>query len=481
MTNFESAALELERTYVAKDWRKIQRLLTDLWQIEFHKHRGKCASSWEKLFQTLLALTQSEDEGITDSAYHYLFIVLQLEYGPPYEDRDQGREQRRIHYKQRIEQCLPTLRINIQKKPPIIFRLMDNIVHTEQLCDAGPLPGIIQWLEDLKKNGDLSSDAFQIVEMAYVFSRMPWDEAKQKLFPLLDHPVNLVRAYAARTLGEFYSSGGDHLNPSLKEIISDITSKEIERPGIAGPLLNAYYDFEVDLFEKQSGLKIEDWFLEILSKRKAPEPDTLPCSNGIDFFAHELFGGRSDYIRKLLDLGYKELALDAATEVNERIDDLLPLLIELGNDEDPEICRRACRHLAHYYQYLHSHGEKMGFIKKILLGKEAELYVNYYLFENEKKYPYSGILYPNGKSFFRDEEAWKYINKIMPSDIRDEQIPHPASVQRKPEPYILGNGVSYAYARAIVSLKGDATQKQWRQIEFIWRGTRGAWSPEKLR
>ena len=68
-----------------------------------------------------------------------------------------------------------------------------------------------------------------------------------------------------------------------------LTAKELESPGIAGPFFSNWYDFGMQDFAERAGVEVAEWFCTILAHRKHPESDTLPCSNGIDFFAHEIF------------------------------------------------------------------------------------------------------------------------------------------------------------------------------------------------
>ena len=117
-------------------------------------------------------------------------------------------------------------------------------------------------------------------------------------------------------------------------------------------------------FVERAGVSVEDWFCTILAERRYPEPDTLPCSNGIDFYAHEVFGGRAGYVRRLLEMGHRELALEAATEIDHRVEDMEPILVELGDSADAEICRRASWHLSYHYRRLHPAGAARGFVAR---------------------------------------------------------------------------------------------------------------------
>src|SRR5262249_43692700 len=104
------------------------------------------------------------------------------------------------------------------------------------------------------------------------------------------------------------------LSPALADVIGSITEKELARPGIAGPLLSPYYAaMNLVRFEQDSGLETKAWLLDILRHRKGPEPRLLPCSNGIDFFSHEL-SDRPEELQPLVLAGALEIAVESAAD-----------------------------------------------------------------------------------------------------------------------------------------------------------------------
>ncbi|QQR80633.1 MAG: hypothetical protein IPJ69_00235 [Deltaproteobacteria bacterium] len=481
MTEFEKVLLDLEASFSAKDWAKLSYLLSNLYHLELYRYRNKEPLLWERLFSILLSLLLSEFNDISNLAYHYLFIALHLENGSTHGCSTQDKEQYLMSFKKRMISCLPALQEKLKKDQSSerFLKLIDELAYAEELHDCPPILEVARWIEDLKEDDFsliVNNNSLLIVEIVYLLSRIPWKDAKQKLMLYLDHENTLVRAYAARVLGRFYNKAGTKgLEPPLHQMIKTITDKEIKRPGIAGPFFSPYFsDMDLNVFEKAAGLKTEDWLMKIILERKDSEPNTLPCANGIDFFAHEILARNAGYIQKLIVDGKKHLALQAATEINQKIDELEPILMELGNDENLDICRRACWHLSYNYQILHPEGAKRGFVKKVLFNKGSEVFINFSK-ENFSS-PYSAILYPQKKNFLNDVEGWHFVDTIFPAAMRGELIPHPASIQKEAGVYILGEEALYAYRNgALVSFAGDVKNKLWQQVTVIWHGSPDIW------
>ena len=298
----------------------------------------------------------------------------------------------------------------------------------------------------------------------------------------LDHGDDMVRAYAARALGNRYSDSSAEPSPSLRDFLTVLTAKELERPGIAGPFFSNWYSgLAMDDFILRAGVEVEDWFCTILAGRKHPEPDTLPCSNGIDFFAHEIFGGRAGYVRKLLDMGHRELALDAATEVDERIEDLEPILLELGDAAEPEICRRASWHLAYHYRRLHAAGGR-GIRCSARLAERRRLFINLTEPADGPRYAYSATIVPRGSETFDEAAGAAALEAVLPHSMRGDLQPYGIPGDGgEPSLYIFGRSASARYAcGALVQFRGDPEAKRWDSIRVIWHGTPGAWRPEEL-
>lgn len=469
---------ELERACEADDRASLLAVLEGLWRFPFHEERAREHPRWDRLFAVLVRLLGNAEPRVWDLAYHYARIVLWSEYGPPFDEY--APEQRSLRVAGRMPELLTGLDPLVRAGALPLLRCIDDLVNVENLADLGPQECCRDWIASFEDDAGLALAA----RIAYLYGRTPLgteeEAAWESLLAYLDHGDERVRAYAARSLGGRYHGRADELTPPLREVVAMLTAKEIERPGIAGPFFSNWYgDFAGDEFGEHSGVEVEEWFCTILAQRKHPEPDTSPCSNGIDFFAHEVFGGRAGYVRRLLDMGHEELAMQAATEVDEWIEDMEPLLLELADRADAEVCRQAAWHLASHYRRLSEAGERRGFVARRTLG-DGDLFVNLASGTEGGSYAYSAMLYPSGGENFEDAEAAALLESMLPATLRDEMLPYGMPGDGgKPGLYVHGRSANARYrSGALVQFRGDVDAKRWERVRILWHGPPGAWRPE---
>lgn len=469
---------ELERACEADDRTSLLAVLEDLWRFRFHEERAREHPRWDCLFAVLMRLLGNAEPRIWDLAYHYARIVLWSEYGPSFGEHTP--EQRSLRVAGRMPELLTGLDPLVRAGALSLLRCIDDLVHVEDLADLGPQKCCLEWIASFEEDPGLALAA----RIAYLYGRTPLgaeEESAWELLPgYLDHGDDRVRAYAARSLGARYCGHAAELSPPLRDVVAMLTAKEIERPGIAGPFFSNWYgDFAGNEFGEHAGVEVEEWFCTILAQRKHPEPDTLPCSNGIDFFAHEVFGGRAGYVRRLLDMGHEELAVQAATEVDEWVEDMEPLLLELADRADAEVCRQAAWHLASHYRRLSEAGERRGFVARRTLG-DGDLFVNL-AHQEGGSYAYSAMLYPSGSETFGDAEAAAFLETVLPATLRGEMLPYGMPGDGgKPGLYVHGRSANARYrSGALVELRGDVKAKRWERVRVLWHGAPGAWRPEE--
>jgi hypothetical protein len=157
-----------------------------------------------------------------------------------------------------------------------------------------------------------------------------------RVVALLDHADDYVRACAARVL-----SGLDGSAVHPPTMFALVKSKELMRPGIAGP-----YWSEWSLFAEHAPVDAAEWMMEILEKRIAPEPP-LPFS-GVDFYLHEVCATSPALVERMMRGGHHALALETATEMDEPVEGMEPLLQKLAAHHNEHISNRAKRQLAKY-------------------------------------------------------------------------------------------------------------------------------------
>lgn len=118
-----------------------------------------------------------------------------------------------------------------------------------------------------------------------------------------------------------------------------------------------------------------------------------------------------------------DIALAAATEENEPVKGLKPILIELGGSEDVEIVRRASWTLAYCYRHLHPNGEKHGFVQRHCMNPDYDLFL--LLSDNQQPgIPYAVVLYPvPPRRHWSKEEAETIVDQVFPPAARGEASP----------------------------------------------------------
>jgi hypothetical protein len=466
---------ELEQACDRGDEARLGAILENLWRFPFHEERGRGHEQWDRLFAVLVRLLASPDATLLDLADHYARIVMGAEYGPPFDDHTA--EERARSAERRTVQMLPALTPRLRGGEVSLLRFVDDLVHVEGLADLEPQEIVREWIADVAA-GPAQELAARI---AYLDGRAPWARTGESLLECLDHPSDGVRAYAARALGRRYA-GEENGLPPLPELVASLTAKEIERPGIAGPFFSNWYDDSLADFGRRAGVEVEDWFCTILSQRKSPEPNTLPCSNGIDFFAHEIFGGRDGYVRRLIDMGQVDLAVQAATEVDEPIEEMEPLLVELADHAEAEVCRMASWQLASTYRRLHDAGARRGFVGRQSLAGGAELFIQFASRPELGVYSYSAVLYPPQEQTLDAAQATAILDTVLPAEQRGDLQPFGMPGDGgQPGLWVLGRTANARYSRgALVQFVGDTAQQRWERVRVIWHGAPGEWRPERL-
>jgi len=462
----------LETAVAAGDGTGVARQLEELWRFRFHEERGRQHAQWDRLFASLMSLLGGSDRRLRESALHYALVAMREEYGPPYEGHTEADRVRLVE--RRTAQLLPALAAGVRDGTFSVPSLSDELVHVEDLADAPPQPQVRAWLAGVSR----TPAATLAATIAYCDGRVDWESEGVTLLGCLDHADDLVRAYAARALGRRFAADA----AGLPELVATLTAKEIERPGIAGPFFSNWYGgWDGEDFARDAGVNVEEWICTILARRNGPEPNTLPCSNGIDFFAHEIFGGRPEFVRRLIDMDHHELAVEAATEVDQPIDGMEPLLAELAGHADVAIARQAVWHLAYHYRILAPEAVERGFACR-RFAEGADLFVNLARDEQGQAYAYSAMLYPRPGATFSADRAVAILETVLPESLRGERVRFGMPGDDQPGLYRLpGRAAGARYANgALVRLQGDVDAELWDAIQIVWHGRPGDWRPESL-
>jgi hypothetical protein len=156
--------------------------------------------------------------------------------------------------------------------------------------------------------------------------------------------------------------------PSLSEMISFINAKEIEYPGVMSGWKRRCEIIPDDR-------DYTEWVLDIFARSPTPETFSPYFPITLAFSAHESFSNNPQAIRRLIDIGRIDIACEAATDEDRKIDGIEPLLIELANLDDPEVVRIASWHLAYNYHYLHPRGAETGYVESIDELPEIDIFL----------------------------------------------------------------------------------------------------------
>jgi hypothetical protein len=292
---------------------------------------------------------------------------------------------------------------------------------------------ILPWLNQLASTEigkNQLSDRILAAKILFGGCGANWTEAGTALLAALDHQDLTVRACASDRIGRFclqaflkredlweWMEDEDAYKrdreatigiPTFASLQDLIRTKEIERPGVAGPFFQKTHTL----------LDSRNWLLDVLAQSPHPEPYIRNFSINLAFEAHERFSKDPDAIRRLIDMGRTDIAVMAATDESLKIPEIEPLLIEIGHSNDLEIARLAAWHLAYHYHHLHPQGAELEYVELVSHLTEIDLFL---LFSRREplESPYAAVIYPkHQKAKLSRTSAQKWVDKIFPASVR---------------------------------------------------------------
>ena len=444
-------------------------ILKDLWRFGFHERRARDAERWDRLFVVLAWLLESPDAGLRSSAEHYVFVVIGNELGPRYDTHTREDRQRRIVH--RTEALLRIFERLADTGRAATARFVHALAHVEGLADMAPQPEVLTWIEHAA-----DSDARRtLARFEYVGCRTPWPDARAPTLAALDHADAAVRVAAAGVIGRYYDEGLA-AEPPFASIVALITTKDLERSGVAGGLFSTWYTgMRADDFAREGCVNLEEWLFTLLA---APRPS----SGSIEFYAHEIFASRPQAIRRLLAMGKDALALEAAVDIAGPVEGMEPVLLALGaEDADDAICSSASHHLARHYRRLHPDGQRRGFVRRHEITGVGELFLvsgrNL-----DRSLPAVAVLWADAAPRFDDATARAHLDVLLPPNLRGSVLTYGMPGDgASPGEYARGNTAALRYSGgAHVVLSGDSSSRRWTKIDVQWFGAPRGWDPEQL-
>ncbi len=386
------------------------------------------SNEWDTIFETFIALLEHKEWQIWKRAIDKLIDALEIEQSQvsncdDYQPRPLDRRMKCI--------CEAIAAQTLNK--PNIFEIF--CYKFKFLAKKPPYNRLIlEWLDQLAASEEREIPTKKAILVAQLFLGAydsTWQEVGKNLLEMLDDADLLIRACAAYQIGVFYGKSVKRHEywewyidenyernqqaiigiPPLDVMMQLIYNKELDRPGIAGAFWGAI---------PQQGFDAKEWLLDILENSPEPEPYIcyFPCNLAFD--AHERFSRDAGAVRRLIDMGRVGLALAAATDESCKVAALEPLLIELGNYDDPEIIRLASWHLAYHYHYLHLRGVEEGYVELVSELSNIDLFL---LFNQEKELesPYAAVIYRKGiNQQLSLDIANEWVDRIFPEAVRGE-------------------------------------------------------------
>lgn len=438
-------------------------------------HRTYNRQQWDEIFSTFTKLLASDEPRTRSQAVERLADALKEEN----RQRSRNSDSSSSAIEERLPAILDAIATQETVTPGIFEDCCKSFLHKAEinfsyLLDEAPLYRnlILQWLDDLEKRDcrqHPTNEAIQAARILYDGCGTSWQAARTELLTALDASDLSIRACAAYKIGKFCSQAWlaaqhDRLStaelPLMEEMMPLIRDKEVERPGIAGAFL-----WGAPAPRKSS--LVGEWILDILEHSPSPEPylEYFPCNLAFD--AHERFSRDATAIRRLMQMGRVNIAIAAATEESERIAEIEPLLVEMGNSKEPETVRLASWHLAYYYHYLHPQGAQQGYVEQIANLPEVDLFL---LFSPraENDSPYAAIIYAQGKDEkLSDAIARKWVDRIFPESARGKPLPE------------LGDRWHQRGSIAYRGRQDNPEQPQWDNVIIGYRSDR-PWNPKQF-
>lgn len=261
----------------------------------------------------------------------------------------------------RIRPFLTRFEASLRDSPAAHFRLCWNVAR-----DGYPVfqEVFTAWLADLDarslgwpRTAEAIATARDLDALSHAAAPLPWAECEGDLLPLLAHPHPMVAAGAACWLGALYGSDrfdGDPDAPSLAAMLERLRTHPKHRVAVAGGFVCGY-DIMLDGLSalatnkalKTPGFDLDQWVLDVLTFEK--DTDYLPNAQALWFYVHERYAADPAFATRLIDMDRAWIAMMCATELDESVAGMRPVLERLAADLDLEIAHPARVHLDRYY------------------------------------------------------------------------------------------------------------------------------------
>ncbi|WP_338664656.1 hypothetical protein VQH23_05675 [Pararoseomonas sp. SCSIO 73927] len=422
-------------------------------------------AEWEAWYPRVAAYLDHPDPETRASAVERLMMGVFRAGRPPNAREDRAAAD--AHRRQRAAWLLDEAERAHAGHPDILPTLLRGL---RWQGDDPPFPEVLlPWLRDLRARA-LPGVPDELAEGAEVLlGGRAWDGPG--LPPGIDHPSDWVRGCIACALGRggFGDPEGDgRLDPGIVAVLTEV---ELARPGIVGPFWSG-----CGYFGEDPGIDPLAWMLDIIERRRGPEPADLPF-NGVDFHVHELAAGKPEAIRRLERAGRLDIAIEAAVELRGKVEGMAPLLRELAASLHPAVAHAARVHLALYHGERAPGGDPGRLRHRADWRPGADLFV--VRWGDPAAWSSTAAIFPADRGAFGDDEAQALIDAALPPGLRGEPARHPlASAEDGTGALRLSDSEMRAYASgARVTLSGDPVARRWSRIEISGGRLGKRWRP----
>lgn len=261
---------------------------------------------------------------------------------------------------ERIQPYLDRQEANLATEPAGLFKFCWDVA---RLGYPVFQPIVHCWAEGLEARGigvpgtvAAIGTAAILLDRAEKTEPLSWSECQRDVLPLLGDPHPMVAAGAGRWLGALCAAGvlGYPDAPDLATLLNRLAERPVNRAAIAGGFVNGFdtsgrglASLTDDGTVAAAGFDLDDWIVACL----APDdtPPYIPNAQALWFHVHEHYAADPAFVARLIDHGHAWIAMMCATEIDDPVEGMGPVLERLAVDPDPDVAGTARRHLARHY------------------------------------------------------------------------------------------------------------------------------------
>jgi hypothetical protein len=261
----------------------------------------------------------------------------------------------------RIQPFLEHYEACMGRDPACHFRICWNVMR-----DGYPVfrQVIGRWMEGLDARhvgtpgtSEAIAKACMLYDQSDDAAAMTWEECERHVLPALDDAHVMVAAGAARYLGALYAQDclvHDPATPRLVVLLEQMRDRSRNRAAVCGAFICGYDSMceglgvlASDQSLAAEGFDLDRWVIDVLAAEQREV--YLPNAQAFWFYVHEHYAGDPAFVTRLIDMDRAWIAMMCATDLNEPVENMRPVLERLASERAPEIAVPAQAHLKRHY------------------------------------------------------------------------------------------------------------------------------------